>query len=113
MKIINQTKNTTIAREAIVAETLFQRIKGLLGKKQLAEGQAIILRPCSSIHTLFMRFAIDVIFVDKNNIVIKAIAHLKPFRLTYIYFHAAFVIELPANTLKSTLTAIGDTLSIE
>lgn len=113
MKIINQTKNTIIAKDVIVADTLFQRIKGLLGRKKLEEGHAIILKPCNSIHTFFMHFSIDVIFVDQNSIAVKTIPSLRPFRLTSIYFNAAFAIELPANTLKSTFTAGGDIIALE
>jgi len=56
VKITNQTKNTVLAAHAAVADRLFKRIKGLLGKKGLGEGEALIIRPCNSIHTFFMRF---------------------------------------------------------
>jgi len=113
MKIINKTKNTVLAKNAIVADTVFKRIKGLLGRKDFIEGEALIIKPCNSIHTFFMRFPIDVLFVDKHNQVIKLISSLIPARLTYIYFNSAFVIELPTGTAQSTFTSKGDTISIE
>lgn len=113
MRIINKTQKTILAEDVILANGLFKRMKGLLGRKEFKPGQALILRPCNSIHTFFMRFPIDVLFMDKNSRVIKAIHSLKPFSLTPIYFNAAFVIELPANTLKSTFTSQGDTLILE
>lgn len=113
MKIINQTKNTILAEDVIMADTPLKRIKGLLGRKEFKKGQAIILKPCNSIHTFFMRFPIGVLFIDKENRVIKAIPHLEPFRLTSIYFNAAFTVELPADTIPSTLTQAGDRLSLE
>lgn len=113
MKIINKTKNTILAEEVRVADTFFKRIKGLLGEKEFKPGKALILKPCNSIHTLFMRFPIDVLFVDKNHRVIKAISYLNPFRITSIYFNTTFTIELPPGTIQSSLTHKGDILFIE
>jgi hypothetical protein len=110
MKIINLTKNKVLSDDAILANALFQRIKGLLGRKDFRTGEALIIKPCNSVHTFFMRFPIDILFVDKNNRVIEVIPYLKPFRLTPVYFSASFVIELPAGTLKSSSTQEGDTL---
>ena len=112
MKIINQTKDTVLAKEVIIADTFLKRIKGLLGRKDFLPGEALIIKPCNSIHTFFMRFPIDVLFVDKDNRVLKALSSVKPFRLTSIYFQASFVIELPSGTIQSTLTCKGDTLQI-
>lgn len=113
MRIINKTKNTILAEDVVVASTPFKRIKGLLGEKELKKNQALLIRPCNSIHTFFMRFPIDVLFVDKENRVIKAISYLEPFRLTYIYFNASFAIELPAGTIQPNFTQEGDTLLLE
>jgi len=113
MEIINKTKNTVLAKEAIVADTALRRIKGLLGRKDFQPGEALIIKPCNSIHTFFMRFSIDVLFVDKNNRVIKALPSIKPFCFTSIYFKAHLAIELPAGTLDSSLTQEGDSLLLE
>jgi len=113
MDIINKTKDTVLAKDAVVADTVSSRIKGLLGKEEFKQGEALIIRPCNSIHTFFMRFAIDVLFVDRNNRVVKAIPSLLPFRLTPVYFNSAFVIELPCGTLQATSTSEGDLLSLD
>lgn len=112
MRIINVTRNTVLADNAVVADRLLARIVGLLNKKELKPGEGLILKPCTSIHTLFMRFAIDALFVDKNNQIIKAIPHLGPFRFTHPYFNAALTIELPCGTIESTSTQEGDTLKM-
>jgi len=112
MRIINQSKNTILADEAIIAGTLLKRMIGLLGRKELKKGQALILKPCNSIHTFFMRFSIDVLFVDKENKVIKAISSKEPFRLTYMYFTACFAVELPVGTIQSSATSPGDSLTL-
>ena len=113
MKIINQTKNTALAQNASIACTTFERIKGLLGRKKLEGGEALIIKSCNSIHTCFMQFPIDVLFLDRNNKVIRAISAMKPFRISNIYLSAASVIELPANTIQNTSTSVGDLISIE
>jgi uncharacterized protein len=110
MKIINKTNNAVLVEKVVLANTPFARIRGLLGKKKLDIGEGIILSPCTSIHTFFMQFPIDILFVDKNNKVIKAISSLKPFRLTTVYFKAAFAIEIPAGTISSTSTHEGNEL---
>lgn len=112
MKIINLSKNTVLAEDAAVADTFLSRIKGLLGRKNLQAGEALVIRPCNSIHTLFMQFPIDVLFVDKSCRIIKAAASLKPYRLTAIYFLARFVIELPAGIIQSTSAQEGDLISL-
>jgi len=110
MKLINKTKNTILAESVLVAQTITSRMKGLLGRKDFPPGEALLIKPCNSIHTFFMRFPIDVLFVDKNNKVIKALSSIKPFRLSNIYFHARSAIEFPAGTLESSSTQEGDTL---
>ena len=70
-RITNARTGQVVAGRAELAQSPLKRMKGLLGKKGLAPDEAIILRPASSIHTVFMRFAIDVIYVDRDNKVVK------------------------------------------
>lgn len=74
---------------------------------------ALIIKPCNSVHTLFMKFPIDILFLDKNNKVVKVKHSLKPFRITAIYFNARIVIELPAGTAKATNTREEDSIAFE
>jgi len=113
MEIINQTKNTKLADRVIIANTAFKRMKGLLGKKNFLSGEALVLEPANSIHTFFMGFPIDLIFVNKKNIVQKTVSSLLPNRLTSVYFSSKFVIELPAGTIQLSSTAAGDTIIIK
>ena len=113
MKIINKTRNSILAEAAVMADSPFRRMKGLLGRNGLKPGEALVLKPSNSIHTFFMRFPIDVLFVDKDNRIIGAISGLKPFRLTRIYFRAVFVVELTAGIIQSTATGQGDSIFIE
>ncbi len=112
--IVNLSKNTVLAKRAVVADRLFARLKGLLGKRCLDDQQdALVIKPAKSIHTFFMRFAIDAVFVDKKNKVVGLSENLKPFQITPVFWSSLSVIELPAATIQNTRTQIGDILKIE
>ena len=110
MRLINQTKNSILADEVVVADNFFTRLNGLLGKKHLQKGKALIIRPCNAVHTFFMRFPIDVIFIDKDYKVIKIISCLKPFSFGGVCWKAILVIEFPSGTLNSSNVGLGDSL---
>lgn len=110
MEIINKTKDTVLAKETAVADTLFKRLKGLLGKNGLNPGEALVLKPCNSIHMLFMRFPIDAVFVDKQYRVVKAIPGIQPWQVTGVYFSSWICIELPVGAIAASRTSPGDTL---
>jgi len=112
LKLINLTRNTVLAENIEIADTFLSRLRGLLGRENLPAGRALILRPCDSIHTFFMRFSIDAAFVDKENRVIKTCSELKPWRLSGVFFNAAYCVELPSGVLADTHTQEGDTLQL-
>jgi hypothetical protein len=87
-------------------------MKGLLGKKELPQGEALWIKPCFSVHTFFMKFAIDVLFLNKKNQVIAAINNLTRNRMTRLYPQSLSVLELPTGTIDDTNTAIGDKIEI-
>jgi hypothetical protein len=66
---------------AEVADRFFTRARGLLGRKSLAEDAGLLIKPCTSVHTFFMRFTIDVVYLDADHRVIKALT-MKPFRMS-------------------------------
>ena len=101
-----------MAENVVFANTPVKRLKGLLGNQSLLDGQALIIKPCNCVHTLFMRFSIDILFVDKNNKVIKAREQLVPFRFSKLYWKSQIVVELPCGKLKSTQTQDGDSLQL-
>ena len=112
MQIVNQTRNVILADNVSVADNPFSRMKGLLGRSSLGEGQALVIKPSDSIHTFFMRCPIDIIFVGKDNKIIKAVHSLPPFRMTAICFKSYFVIELPSGTITATGTQPADIIKI-
>jgi hypothetical protein len=108
MKIVNISKNTVLADKARIADTFWARLIGLLNRNCLFKGEALVLTPSNSIHSFFMRFSFDAIFVDRQKKVVAILAAFKPFRISRIYFRAYSTIELPCETIRSTHTQIGD-----
>jgi uncharacterized protein len=113
MRARNETRNQVLAENLEPATTILQRMIGLLGRRELPDGHGLWLKPCSSIHTFFMRFAIDVIFASEENRVVRTYAALPPFRITPWIPGARSVLELPAGTLSSRPAHVGDQLVIE
>jgi hypothetical protein len=101
-----------VASEAEKAETFLQRFKGLLGRAGLAEGGGLHIEPCNSIHMFFMKFAIDVVFLDDDLKVVRAISNIKPWRVTRVYSKATSVLELPVGVVARTGTAPGDVFQV-
>ncbi len=113
MRILNTTRSTELASDATPARSFRQRLVGLLGRAGLDPGEALLLEPCSSIHTAFMRFAIDVVYVDRAGKVVKVVPELRPFRVSGVLRGGRSVIELPGGTIATTGTIPGDQLSFE
>src|SRR4030067_2300863 len=107
MKAYNVRNSKELSNSVAVADSLLKRMKGLLGKKDMLNGEALWIKPCISVHTFFMKFPIDVIFLNKRNQVIAAIRNLQPNRITWLYPKALSVVELPAGVLQITDTRIG------
>jgi len=102
-----------LGEQISVAGTSLSRLLGLLGKRRLEPSTGLLIIPSQAIHTVAMRFAIDVVFLDRNWRVIYMRAAMVPFRVTGVHWKARYVLELPAGVIAQTSTAIGDQLSIE
>lgn len=114
MRILNTTRGTELASEAKLANTHWTRLAGLMGRKTLPDGHALVIEPCSSVHMMFMRFPIDVVYVDREWQVVKTAEHLRPY--TGISFGgrgARRAIELPAGAVSRSGTSKGDALAAE
>jgi len=111
IRIINATRGTVIAERAGVADTPWASFVGLMGKPALPRGEALLITPSSSIHTHFMRFAIDVLYVNKDDVIVGIDRNLKPWRLGRFYKKVRYVVELPAGALGAEC-AVGDRLEI-
>ena len=109
----NKTKNSVVAREILEARSHWSRLKGLLGTNELPLGKTLWIPHCNSIHTCFMNYAIDAIFVDRNLRVRSIQEDLWPWRMTFPDWKATSVFELPAGTAKKCAIEIGDQLHVD
>lgn len=111
MRIRNATRQEVLAEEAMAADNFWRRLKGLLGTKHLAPGAGLVIRPCSSVHTFGMNYAIDVLFVNREDIVTKIVSYMKPGHLAADW-GSRYVIELPAGTAAVTGIQAGDRIEL-
>lgn len=105
---INVTRGTNLAHCARVAENPWTRLVGLLRDKTLAQGDGLWIVPCNSIHSFFMRFVFDAVFLDKELRVVHLVPEMKPWQISKIVLAAHSVLELPPGMIAQTQTAIGD-----
>jgi uncharacterized membrane protein (UPF0127 family) len=110
VRVINQTRASTLATSCEVARSFLARGRGLMGRDRLDPGAGLLIDPCSSIHTFFMRFPIDVVFIDRGRRVVGLHTALPPGRPFAGAWGARAVIELPAGTIADTATGVGDQL---
>lgn len=106
-------RGEVVLGRVVYSGSLWFRMKGLLGRTHLAEGEGILLAPCNSIHMFFMKFPIDAIFLDGEDRVVVIYPVLKPWRLSGIHAGARKVIELPAGTAERCGVSVGDTLQMD
>jgi uncharacterized membrane protein (UPF0127 family) len=101
-----------LSKECTVAASFRTRLIGLLNHSELARDESLLLEPCNQVHSMFMRFPIDVVFLSKENTVI-AVSELKPWRMTKIHFKASRVLELPLGRCRELNLKPGDQLEMK
>jgi uncharacterized membrane protein (UPF0127 family) len=107
MKVVNTTRQTVLASNLEVADTGPTRNKGLLGRTGLNEGEGLWIIPCESVHTIGMKFPIDLVYLDRKLCVRKVRGNVPAWRLS-VCFSAHSILELPAGTISTTKTVPGD-----
>jgi len=106
----NATRGSVLAEHTERTTRAGERLRGLLGRDGLPHGHALLIEPCNSIHTFFMRFPIDVLFLDREGQVVRALPRLRPWRATRVYLAAHSVLELWPGALEERPVAPGDRL---
>ncbi len=100
---------TVVCQSCRSAATFFSRLRGLLGRRDLDEGEGLLIRPTSSIHTFFMRFTLDVAFLDRDGRVVKLVPGLRPWRMSFAR-GARSALELSAGEIERRELRVGDHL---
>jgi uncharacterized protein len=104
---VTRRDGVVVCEECLVAATPFARMRGLLGRRSLPSGSGILLRPAASVHTFFMRFAIDVVFLDDELRVVGISPNLRPWRAAGKR-GARAVLELPSGECARRDLRVGD-----
>jgi len=112
LKIINKSSDIIIGDKIELADTFYLRLKGLLGRTKLSEGEGILLVPCSAIHCIGMKFPIDVIFLDEDKKVIGLKENMAS-GSRGVKKDAKYVLEVEAGIIKEKQVKIGDELEFE
>jgi len=111
--VYNKTKETFLAFRVEVCDSVWGRLRGLLGKRSLKPDSGVWIVPANSIHTIGMLFSFDLVLIDKNFKVVGLRELVRPFRITLPKNGAESVLELPAHSIFRSRTQIGDQLHID
>ena len=109
VRVTNTTRGTVVAERVQLASDPWSRFWGLMGRAGLEANSGVLITPCSSIHMFFMRFPIDVVFLDNNNVVVKIVHGIKPWR-TAMGGGGKKALELPAGAAAAAGIESGDLL---
>ncbi|MFH1679746.1 MAG: DUF192 domain-containing protein [Candidatus Eisenbacteria bacterium] len=112
VEVRNVSRGTLLLPRGLLAISWESRLVGLMGRKALAPDEGLVIRPCESIHTMWMRFPIDVVFVDVRNTAVRAFPNVAPFRLRFGGWDAHAVIEGPVGMIQRSGTRVGDGIEI-
>ncbi len=111
---VNRTRRVLLAQNVKIANTHWTRLRGLMGTTQSTfhPGQALWIVPCRGIHTIAMRFPLDLLYLDRYSRVVHLEEDVKPWRFAAIKLRAASVLELPPGTIQRSGTGVGDKIEI-
>jgi uncharacterized protein len=110
----NRTRKAYLATDLAIANTHWSRLRGLMGtpSADFPTGKGLWIVPCRGVHSMAMRFPIDVIYLDRTKQVVHLEQNLAPWRLAPVRWNASTILELPPATVNQTKTAIGDEIEI-
>ncbi len=110
MKLVDRNTGEVIATDIETAYSFWPRFKGLMLRKDMPEGSALHISPCPSIHTFFMKFSIDILYLNRKNEIIGMERALSPGKVGKRFTGGHSVIEFPAGSLHNSAVHVGDAL---
>lgn len=113
LQVTNVTRGVVLVEAGLIADNIFTRVKGLLGKKGLEPGSGLLIKPCNSIHSMWMRFRFDAVFLSQEGEVVHLIEAMPAWRASKMIWQAKSVLELPAGVIAQSGTQLGDQLKLE
>jgi len=113
MRVVNRTREIVLGDKVRTADTFLSRFVGLLGTAAIADGEGLWIVPCRGVHTLGMRYPIDVAFLDARGVVVGILEGLPPNRIGHVFRDARGALELRSGIFAATGTVRGDRLEFE
>lgn len=110
--VYNQTRECFLSLDVAAADTIFSRLRGLIGRLKLRSDEGIWVVPSRGVHTLGLLFPLDLIYLDEHYRVIHLVEYFPSFRIAPLKTQAESVLELPTHTIYSSQTQTGDQLVI-
>lgn len=111
MKLVVKKNGNVLASQVRMATSIRDRMLGLMFSDEIPGGDALWIKPCNSIHTFFMKYPIDILFLDQNLNVVKKMEGLRPWRMTGIYFRSSSVVEMRGGALKGKVS-VGEQVEV-
>jgi uncharacterized membrane protein (UPF0127 family) len=111
VRVVNRTRSETLAERAELADNIWTRFWGLMGRRELPPGSGLVLRPGGGIHMWFMHLPLDVIHVDQHDRVTHVLRGIPPWRFGPLFVGAKVAIELPVGAADTT--QVGDEVIVE
>ena len=110
--IFNRTRGVVIADQVEIATSFWARGKGLIGRRSLPLGYALAIKPCNGIHMFFMAIPLDVVHIDRDGRIVRILHAIKPWRPGPLVLRSDWVVELPAGTVQTTGSQVGDKVEL-
>jgi len=112
-RVTNPATGQVISARVRVADTLWARAKGLLGRVEMAPDEGLLITRCDSVHTFFMKFPIDLLYLDRDFRVVKMVLEMEPSRMSFCLGKSSQVLELRGGVTKNQTRLIGTVLKFE
>ncbi|MFW0966527.1 MAG: DUF192 domain-containing protein [Thermacetogeniaceae bacterium] len=112
MEIYNITQGVVLAQEVEICFSFWKRFKGLLGRRSFPVGTGLLLKPCKSVHSYFVRFPFDAVFLNEDMVIVHIMESMPPYRISPVIWDAVSVLELPAGIARLSGSRVGDQLSL-
>ncbi|MBM7572614.1 DUF192 domain-containing protein [Aquibacillus albus] len=113
MELVNLSNGQTLATNLREADTFWERLIGLMFTKALDSGSGLLIKPCQSIHTFFMNYAIDILYLNEKNEIVAMDEALQPGKIGKRQKRSVAVIELPEGVAKQTETMVGHVIQFK
>ena len=111
VSVRNDDRDVDFGSQVRVADRWWPRLRGMIGHPEPDEGEGLLIRPCQGVHMQWMRYALDIVFLDDEGRVVALYHGLRPWRFSRTHKDAACALELPEGTLERNGTRLGDRLT--